>query len=495
MLGKRLAESLTVRVFLITVLILFGAGAVTFGLIAWATPSTYTAVVNDDLTRQVKVLAAKLEQSSYRDCGPLLDDFIRASGAQAMLVGPDGALADTGAQLAVQPLYEDSTMVITASGNLGEADAAIARAEGTSVAVTMSEQDTIVTEVRFSDGEDPYSLYVTPRMEAENLAVRALVQMAPWLLLVLLVFSLLCAFGYSRYITRPIVRLSGIAQKMAGLDFHWECGERRRDEIGQLGRSLDQMSHRLSASLAELEAANQTLRGEIERERERQRQRTAFFSAASHELKTPVTILKGQLTGMLEGVDVYRDRDKYLLRSLQVTGRMESLIQEMLNISRVEQGIVTVEREAVGLAALLEKQLSQDAGLLEQRGQRLSACLTTEITVEGDPSLLGKAVGNLLSNAALYSPEGAEIRVWCGLLDGCPALTVENTGAHIGEEALPHLFEAFYRAEASRNRSTGGSGLGLYLVKMILERHGATCTIENTPEGVRASVRFLEEVS
>ena len=68
--------------------------------------------------------------------------------------------------------------------------------------------------------------------------------MAPWLLLVLLVFSLLCAFGYSRYITRPIVRLSGIAQKMAGLDFHWECGERRRDEIGQLGRSLDQMSHR-----------------------------------------------------------------------------------------------------------------------------------------------------------------------------------------------------------------------------------------------------------
>ena len=339
--------------------------------------------------------------------------------------GPlDTILSFFGIHGAVQPLYEDSTMVITASGNLGEADAAIARAEGTSVAgdmvsVTMSEQDTIVTEVRFSDGEDPYSLYVTPRMEAENLAVRTLVQMAPWLLLVLLVFSLLCAFGYSRYITRPIVRLSGIAQKMAGLDFHWECGERRRDEIGQLGRSLDQMSHRLSASLAELEAANQTLRGEIERERERQRQRTAFFSAASHELKTPVTILKGQLTGMLEGVDVYRDRDKYLLRSLQVTGRMESLIQEMLNISRVEQGIVTVEREAVGLAALLEKQLSQDAGLLEQRGQRLSACLTTEITVEGDPSLLGKAVGNLLSNAALYSPEGAEIRVWCGLLDGC----------------------------------------------------------------------------
>lgn len=104
-------------------------------------------------------------------------------------------------------------------------------------------------------------------------------------------------------------------------------------------------------------------------------------------------------------------------------------------------------------------------------------------------------MGNLLSNASLYSPEGAEIRVWCGLLGGYPALTVENTGAHIGAEALPRLFEAFYRAEGSRNRSTGGSGLGLYLVRMILDRHGAACTIENTQEGVKAEVRFFPRPS
>ena len=70
-------------------------------------------------------------------------------------------------------------------------------------------------------------------------------------------------------------------------------------------------------------------------------------------------------------------------------------------------------------------------------------------------------------------------------------MTVENTGAHIGENALPHLYEAFYREEGSRNRASGGSGLGLYLVKMILDRHGAACTIENTEEGVRVSVRFV----
>ena len=489
---KKLSESLTARVFLITLLILLSAGAVTFGLIAWATPSTYTAVVTDDLTVQVDQLVDQLAGTEEQSCGPLLDQFIRTSGAEAMLVGPDGRIADTGSQLAVQSVYEDSSLVITSV----QGDSTVTYDAGTShtddtVAVTMSEQATITAEVRFAGQEDSYTLYVTPRMEAENLAVRALAQMAPWILLVLLVFSLLCALVYSRYITRPIVRLSGIAGKMAQLDFQWESGEKRGDEIGRLGRSLDQMARKLSAALTDLEGANRALRGEVERERELDRQRMAFFNAASHELKTPVTILKGQLSGMLEGVGVYQDRDKYLLRSLQTTGRMENLIGEMLAISRMESGAAALRQETVDLSALTAERLQQDGELFRQREQELVSALTPGVLVTGDPSLLGRAVGNLLSNAALYSPQGARIRVWCGFRDGRPALTVENTGARIPEEALPHLFEAFYRTENSRNRSTGGSGLGLYLVKMILDRHGAECAIENTKDGVKVTAQFL----
>ena len=98
---------------------------------------------------------------------------------------------------------------------------------------------------------------------------------------------------------------------------------------------------------------------------------------------------------------------------------MERLIQEMLSISRMEVGPAALRRERVDLAALVEGQLALDAGLLEQRGQRLVSRLTPGTAVTGDPSLLGKAVGNLLSNAALYSPQGAEVRVWCGLLERC----------------------------------------------------------------------------
>ena len=492
MLRKRIAESLTARIFLITAGILLSAGVITFSFIAWASPSTYTAVVNDDLTAQVDALVGKLADTSPEDCGALLDEFVLASGANAMLMGPDGQLVDTGARLTVQAVYE-ATVVTTSEPQSTVNYHSREIREGDAVAVTLSEQATITAEVAFAGRSESYTLYVTPRVEAENLAVRVLVQIAPWLLLVLLVFSLLGAFFYSRYITRPIVRMSGIAGRMAELDFHWVCGEKRRDEIGKLGRSLDRLACRLDAALTDLESANRALQGEVERERELDRQRMAFFNAASHELKTPVTILKGQLSGMLEGVGVYRDRDRYLLRSLQVTGRMEALVREMLAISRMESGAAELKRAPVELAALLERQLALNAPLLEQRGQRLVRALAPGVTVLGDASLLGKAVGNLLSNAALHSPEKAEIRVWCGRLDGRPALRVENTGAQISKEALPHLFEAFYRAEGSRNRASGGSGLGLYLVRAILDRHGAACTLENTKDGVRAEVIFPAE--
>ena len=518
-----------------TAVILFCSGAVTFGLIAWATPSVYTAMVNDGLQRQTDDLVSRLAETDFSDCGAVLDEFIRTSGADVMLLDEEGNAVDTGSGFSLQPVSGDENTAISSSAsdeeknsgesesgslsaassgsgeeNDGEKEVSSSCPSGSGVKngsvsatwvqtsegedspgiITTLQQDAVFAEVSFADRGETYHLYVTPHTEEENLAVQAMIRMAPWLLLALLVFSLLCAVLYSRCITRPIVRLSAIAKKMAGLDFDLECGEQRPDEIGALGRSLDQMAGRLSSALKELENTNLALRREMEKEREMERRRTAFFSAASHELKTPVTILKGQLTGMLEGIDVYRDRDRYLLRSLQVTGRMENLIREMLVISRMETGTGEIRRETLLLSGLIEKQITLYGELAEQRGQQLILGLSQDITVTGDPSLLGKAVGNLLSNASLYSPEGAEIRVRCGKKQGHPVVTVENTGVHIREEALPRLFDAFYREESSRSRSTGGSGLGLYLVRMILKRHNASCTIENTADGVLATVLF-----
>ena len=171
--------------------------------------------------------------------------------------GRTGRLVDTGAKLTVQAVYEDDTMIVTTSeqeSTVGYHSQDIR--EGDTVAVTMSEAGYHYRRGGVCRPERELYPLCHPRIEVENLAVRALIQIAPWLLMVLLVFSLLCALIYSRYITRPIVRMSGIAGKMAELDFHWECGEKRKDEIGKLGRSLDQLARRLDTALTDLENAN-----------------------------------------------------------------------------------------------------------------------------------------------------------------------------------------------------------------------------------------------
>ena len=478
MARRKISESLSARVFATAFLLLLAVGSVLFGLIAWASPVTYTAVVNDDLQQKLDALVRELAETDFADSGAALDAFIRSAGVQVALENERGEIVETPSLLALRTVSGDGVTVVSD----GEAE----DASQTTVSVTTA--DVATAAVRFADGDDVYTLYVTPNLRAENIAVRALAKMAPWILLALLGFSLVCALVFARLVARPIVRLSAIAEKMAGLDFGWRCALRRRDEIGSLGRSLERLAQRLSAALGELSQANCALRGEMERERAREQERLAFFSAASHELKTPVTILKGQIGGMLDGVGVYRDRDKYLARALQTTARMEKLVGELLAVSRLEGA--PAPAEAVGLSQLTRRQLAQDAELFSLRGLKLRAQVADGLSLRGNAAMLSRALGALFSNAALYSPEGAEVSVLLEMREGRPVLTVVNAGAHIREDALPHLFEAFFRAEPSRSRDTGGSGLGLYLAKLIFDRHGAACALENVPGGVRATVVF-----
>lgn len=329
-------------------------------------------------------------------------------------------------------------------------------------------------------------LLVIGGKKAVNQASEAMKKTLPFLALLILGVSLLTSFFYTRWITRPIVDISHIAARIAGLDFSSHWAQHRTDEIGALGDSLNTLSDNLSGALTELKAANERLQQDMERERDMERQRSAFFSAASHELKTPVTILKGQMSGMLAQIGVYRDRDKYLARALQVTGRMESLIKEILIISRIEAGSFVLKTDTVNLSEMMERQLELDEELLAQKGLHIEKHLASDVTIRGNQDLLTNALDNVLMNAILYSPQGASIRI---LLDA-HTMTIENTGVSIPEEALPQLFTPFYRVEQSRSRQSGGSGLGLYLVRLILELHNASCEIKNSEDGVVFSARF-----
>ena len=199
-----------------------------------------------------------------------------------------------------------------------------------------------------------------------------------------------------------------------------------------------------------------------------------FFSAVPHELKTPITVIKGQLEGMLLNVGQYKERDKYLARSLEAVKATERMVQEeTLDFSdMVKSAYGLFEDMVVG------KELEWHEEI--QKG----------LMLRGDKALLGKVVNNLFSNAIHYSPAGSDIFITAHSQNGRMQFSIENTGVHLPEGDIPKLFDAFYRVERSRSRQTGGSGLGLYIVKMILEQHGADYKIRNTEQGVCFRIVF-----
>lgn len=344
--------------------------------------------------------------------------------------------------------------------------------------------------VSFIGEKHSYTLFLAKNTDKESQVVEALHKALPALTIVIIMVSVLVAVFYAWYITAPIKKISKMSRRMASMDFSSLCPVDRTDEIGVLADSLNTLSSNLSVALMELKGANQKLQADIDKERELERQRVEFFSATSHELKTPITIIKGQLQGMLYQVGRYKDRETYLAQSLEAINTLEKMVQELLTISRLDTPGYVCKKSDIDFSRLINERLIAYEDLFMQKELNIEKSVTPELHIMGDIQLLQKVLDNLLGNAATYSEMGNYIfvRLWNEL--GKIKLTIENTGVHIPDEDIPKLFEAFYRVEQSRNRQTGGTGLSLYIVKTILELHGAEIEIANSAQGVIVSVQF-----
>lgn len=342
----------------------------------------------------------------------------------------------------------------------------------------------------FYEDEEEYMLFASQNTEKESQAVEAMKKSLPVLSIIVLTISVTMAFFYAWYMTEPIKKVSSISRQMAGLDFSSFSEVKRTDEIGILSGSLNELSVKLSEALSELQEANQKLQADVDRERQLERQRSEFFSAASHELKTPITIIKGQLEGMLYQIGRYKDRETYLAESLGTVNILEKMVRELLTISRLDTPGYKCNKCRFDLGTFTDERLVAYEDLFLQRELELKKSISSGVYISGDRQLLEKVLDNLLGNAAAYSPAGnyVQIKLWKEL--ETVNLTIENTGVHIPEKDISRLFEAFYRVEHSRSRQTGGSGLGLYIVKSILDLHGAKIAVTNTDQGVIVLVQF-----
>ena len=186
---------------------------------------------------------------------------------------------------------------------------------------------------------------------------------------------------------------------------------------------------------------------------------------------------------MLNGVSGYENHIEYMERSLAVVDRMEQLVKELLYVSKAV-GTQKTEYETVDFAEILRVQVAAVADLLEEKKQHLEANIPIRLYCEVEQSQMERAIQNILVNAIRYSPSGELIRIALSETHGTIRGEIENTGVRVPDDAIPHLFEAFYRADTSRNRNTGGTGLGLYIVRKVMEMHRAKYGISNTNNGV-----------
>ena len=345
-------------------------------------------------------------------------------------------------------------------------------------------------EISFADSTEAYILLLAKNTNKESQVVLALQKTLPILSVAILLVSVIAAFFYTWYMTKPIKKISKLSKQMADMDFSGLCPTNRTDEIGVLSHSLNDLSKKLAAALSELQEANQKLQADIDMERRLEKQRVEFFAAASHELKTPITIIKGQLQGMLYQVGRYKDRETYLAQSLEITDTLGKMVQELLTISRLDTPGYTCKKSNLNLSNFIIDRITAFEDLFMQKDLTVEQSISPEIYILGDMQLLQKALDNLLGNAAAYSGAGNQVLIKLWKETETTTLTIENTGAHIPDEAISKLFEPFYRVDQSRNRQTGGTGLGLYIVKTILDLHGAKIEITNTIQGVIVSVQF-----
>ena len=234
----------------------------------------------------------------------------------------------------------------------------------------------------------------------------------------------------------------------------------------------------------------------IEKERREEENMREFIATISHELKTPITIISGQLEGMIYKIGKYKDRDKYLKESYTSTQELKDLVNEMIEISKTDIMSASFKPTTLNVRELVEVILKRQEFLIDEKNLKTKVVISDDAKINADKDKFSKALYNIINNAIKYTPEGENINIRFIERGFRPSvLKVENTGITISDESLKNIFNPFFRVEKSRSRRTGGSGLGLYLTSQILTKHGFEYKMTNRGNAVLFSIEFTSRES
>ncbi len=286
-------------------------------------------------------------------------------------------------------------------------------------------------------------------------------------------------------ITAPILELNRISEKMVHLDFEAKYSGNASGEIDLLGKNINMLSGSLERSISELKTANNELQKDIEKKEQIDEMRKEFLSNVSHELKTPIALIQGYAEGLSEGIsDDPESMRFYCEVIMDEASKMNTMVKKLLTLNQLEFGNDVVAMERFDILPLV-KNLIQSAGILtRQNGIQVSVEAGEPVYVWGDEYKTEEVITNFFSNAVNHCDGEKKILFSFEERGNKVRVGVFNTGSPIPEEALPHLWEKFYKVDKARTREYGGSGVGLSIVKAIMESMNQAYGVENYNNGV-----------
>ncbi len=297
-----------------------------------------------------------------------------------------------------------------------------------------------------------------------------------------LILALFWVFFCSRSIAKPIKDMNDITKKMAELDFSQKLIPNSSDEIGQLALSINTLSSNLDTTLRDLEEKNEVLQSEIDAERRLDKMRKGFVANVSHELKTPISIISGYAEGLKLNIGKRKEQKEYADVIIDEASRMNEMVLNLLELSRLETGNAKLQLESYNLSEQLD-------AILERFNKNNGVTIETEyannIIVTADRQKIWQVLQNYLSNAFSHTYNGGTVKVTAVETDNeTVKVTVFNNGEEIPYADMEHIWESFWRGETSHKREKDRFGLGLSIVRAIIETHNTSCGVYNMPNGV-----------
>ncbi|WP_270606083.1 sensor histidine kinase [Bacillus mobilis] len=343
-------------------------------------------------------------------------------------------------------------------------------------------KNSIFVKPIMEDGKIKEYAFAVASLQPVNEAMLVLKDYYVYALIIVFLVIILLSFYYSKIIVKPLIKMNRVTKKMANFDFSEKLPVTADDEIGGLSGSINTLSVNLKDRIDRLNVANTKLQQDIERERQLEKTRKEFISGVSHELKTPLSVIRSFAEGIKDGVS--KDTTYYTDVILEETENMNRLIVEMLELAKLESGTYKLDMTTFSIGELIQQVYTKLLFSMEEKHLQVSIDVDSSIFVKANRSRIEQVVVNLLSNAIRYTPDGEKIQVSVIEMEDTVKVEIENTGNPIPEDSLEKIWDRFYRLDASRSRHTGGTGLGLSIVKNILDLHHAEYGVYNTTNSV-----------